>query len=114
MSVDRTTRYDGEREDPEVGWKDRVAFADHGRGRFAYRPNEVITTRGEEARDIAWELWADRRSSIDFDGRVGPCSRLTGIPDPVSFVEELRLRGLVAQLNHVLFIHCGCCPPHPQ
>jgi len=28
-------------------------------------------------------------------------------------VHNLRLDGIAAQLNHVLFSHCCCCGPHP-
>jgi hypothetical protein len=105
--------YTRQRKDPEVGWKSRVKYADHAQGGFAYRPTEVVTTLGEEARSRAWELWPDRRESIEIEGTLGPCARLTGVPNPLWLVQELRLRGMVAQPNHVLFIHCGCCPPHP-
>lgn len=99
-------------EDPKVGWKNRVSYGDDRRGTsFAYRPHEVLTTRAKEALAVARTLFPHDRIAVD--GTLGPFSRLVRVPDPLRLVEELRLAGIVAQPNHVFFIHCGCCPPHP-
>ena len=111
--IGKGSAYEGDREDPSVGWKNRVQYAEDWRGGFAYRPNEVVTTRGEEARAIAMEGWAGEAMSIQVVEELGPCVRLTNVPEPLRLIEDLRLRGIVAQPNHVFFLHCSCCPPHP-
>jgi len=105
-------RYQEHHEDPKVGWKNRVRYAEDRSGRsFAYRPHEVLTTRPTEALRVAKAAFPDHRIAVA--SALGPFSRLTGVPDPLRLIEELRLAGIVAQPNHVLFIHCECCPPHP-
>ncbi len=107
--------YEGDREDPDVGWKNRVSYAEDWRGGFAYRPNEVVTTRGEEAVRVAMESWTGpaEAASVRIVEELGECVRLAGVPEPLRLIEDLRLRGIVAQPNHVFFLHCDCCPPHP-
>ena len=111
--IGRGSAYEGQREDPDVGWKHRVKYAEDWRGAFAYRPNEVVTTRGEEARAISMEGWGEAALSVEIVEELGPCVRLANVPEPLRLIEDLRLRGIVAQPNHVFFLHCSCCPPHP-
>ncbi len=104
--------YEQEGEDPRVGWKDRVRFADRPGGRsFAYRPHDVLTTRADEALAVAQRVYPE--AGISVGGVIGPFSRLVDVPDPLRLIEELRLAGILARPNHVLFLHCVCCPPHP-
>jgi hypothetical protein len=112
-----------DREVPQGPWQDRVEYAEHWRGPFAYRPEDVLVRggRGAEAAELAWKNWPSLRSSI----RVRPerlggegdkpvaCERLEGVPDPLRLISDLRVQGIGAQPNHVLFVHCSCCPPHP-
>ena len=69
---------------------------------YAFRPNEVLTTRGQEALAIAQEHFPDAEL---HEATIGPFSRLRHVGDPLLLVEELRLFGIVAQPNHVFFAH---------
>jgi hypothetical protein len=96
--------------EPRGPWTDRVAISETDDGLpVAYRPNEVITTRGEEALEVARRLFPD--AELHHQSR-GPFTRLTGVPDPLLLIEELRLSGIVAQPNHVFFSH-GADTPTP-
>ncbi|MEA2716001.1 MAG: hypothetical protein QOI56_1445 [Actinomycetota bacterium] len=110
MSASGQGNGNGRREDPEIGWRDRVVFSRAG---FAYRPGDVVTTGGDEAKAIAAETWPEESVVIEVAEEVGPCARLTGVPDPLRLIQDLRLQGIVARPNHVFFIHCGFCGPHP-
>ena len=87
---------------PRGPWTNRVTFSNAEDGLpFAYRPHQVLTTRVDEALGVA----ADFAPDLRVEGRLGPFARLVEVPDPIRLVEELRLRGIVAQLNHVYFSH---------
>jgi hypothetical protein len=54
---------------------------------------------------------------IDEGLGTGRLYRLRGTIDPIEAVEELRVEGVVAQPNHVMFAHgdgCSCCGLHPS
>ncbi|MDQ6614190.1 MAG: S8/S53 family peptidase [Actinomycetota bacterium] len=90
--------------DPSGRWTGRVRFSEtHDGLPFAYRPDEVITTQGPRALEIARRFFP--RADLNEEDQVGPFFRLTGIEDPIMLVEELRLHGIVAQPNHVYFAH---------
>jgi subtilase family protein len=100
-------------------WGDRVRFS-RRHGGIAYRPNEVLVF-GEHGRAAAERRLGDRLARVhpllySRDARA-PLFRVHGTFEPLALVEDLRLEGVVAQPNHVLFAHgcgCGCCcPPHP-
>ena len=108
---------------PPEGWAGRVAFGGGATDRFAYVPREVVVA-GRRGVEIARRLYDDRVGSPEqvFSERDenGPAQffllRLADGLDPFSVIHPLRLEGVVAQPNHVLFAHgdCGCwCPPHP-
>jgi len=111
------------REVPQGPWQERVRYAEQWRGPFAYRPEDVLVYggRGQEAASIAWEMWPGDADRIRLaPERIGPpgdgmavAERLEGVPDPLRLIDDLRLRGFGAQPNHVLFVHCNCCGPHP-
>src|SRR5688500_14657214 len=96
-----TRNGDREPEDPAVGWKDRVAYANGVQGTYAYRPGEVVTTRGEDALALAMEMWPEASADLQLAEPLGPCARLVGVPKPFWLIEELRIRGIVAQPHHV-------------
>src|ERR1700730_8001904 len=104
----------GQGEPPRGPWTGRVKFSTESGG-FAYRPGEVLTTGGDEALEVARRLFPEENGSRITLGRtLGIFSQLLGVPDPIRLVHELRLRGFVAQPNHVFFAHsCTCCNPHP-
>ena len=113
------TKFEGQREDPNRGWADRVAFADVSGGPVAYRPHEVVSTRPAEAVAVLQRRWPEagiswrRGENLDPYDESG-IGRLDKVPDPVAAVDELRLSGISATVNNVFFAHCGgCCPPHP-
>jgi len=90
-------------------WKDRVAFrGSDGTILYPYRPHEVLTPEGERALQVAICVFPGHHIILDED-TVGPAdfpfSRLTGVPDPLLLIDELTLRGIVAQVNHVYFAH---------
>ena len=100
-----------------TGWSDRVAFSD-AFGGIAYRPFDVIVAadRGRDAL-LRFSLRAEPEP-IFYDDAEEVAPRLYRgevDADPLAVVEELRLDGVAAQPNHVLFAHgdCGCCGPHP-
>jgi hypothetical protein len=101
------------REDPVIGWKDRVKFADHVGGGFAYRPHDVLTTQPVRALEIAQASFLDAEPAIEIAEYIGPFARLVNVPDPLRLIDLLRFEGITAQPNHVMFTHCGCCAPHP-
>lgn len=90
---------------PAGSWRDRVAFSREGGG-VAYRPGEIFVRAvdGERTEEI---LSRGRGESS------GSFLRFATEIDPVAAVQDLRLEGVPAQLNHVLFSHCYCCGPHP-
>ena len=98
------------------GWTGRVAFSEHGGG-VAYRPGQVLVggQRGlDEGRRLlpGTSFRGDERVFAERAAGQFHLLRLAG--DPFELVEDLRLEGVVAQPNHVLFTHCGpCCGPHP-
>ena len=97
-------------------WSQRVAFAADG---VAYRPHEVLVRRtGEEAADRVLGDDLEREPSGNFVRYRGTAERplriRDEIADPPRAVRELRLEGVFAQPNHILFSHCTCCcPVHP-
>jgi len=92
-------------------WRERVRLGTDGAGHpFAYRPHEVLAVGDDRALEVARRLSPDVR----IEGELGPFVRLVGVRDPIAVVHELRLHGITAQPNHVLFAHCDCCPPHPS
>lgn len=97
-----------------TGWSDRVRFSRAGGG-IAYRPDEVLSSGLDGARELLSRLGAE----TEVLERVGPLDRLRATK-PVEvplLVAELRAQGFVAQPNHVFFADCGggCgCPPHPS
>jgi hypothetical protein len=97
----------------EGPWTDRVLI-DHvsGDAPFAYRPNEVLTTGGDEALSVVSGLYP--RAAVR--GELDRFLHLVEVPEPVELVRELQMHGHVAHPNHVFFAHdaCDCCPPHPS
>ena len=94
-----------------VSWESRVAYAAEG---FAYRPGQVLVRESqvEEAQEVLRTLRVDARP----EDPVARYVRFSGKFDALRAVEELRLEGLTAVPNVVLFADCcgGCsCPPHP-
>lgn len=105
---------------PTAGWSDRVAFSGGPDG-FAFRPGEVVVGGGEQGVDVARRHFGELGDPepVTHGGRTrrGPAqvARLRGDIDPLEVVHELRLGGVAAQPNHVLFAHsCECCEPHPS
>ena len=97
------------------GWAARVAFA-HGHQRFALAPHQVLTTGGGAAVAIAATVFPGAKITVEeLDGAVG-FSQLKGIPNPLRLIAELERAGIVAQPNHIFFVHSGdcCCGPHPS
>jgi hypothetical protein len=103
------------------GWADRVAYTADG---VAHRPEQVIyPSDAEDAvremldstfRPLAAFSSAAARAPERSDTPLSALSIASGVPDPRPFVRALRDRGVSAQLNHVLFAHCGGgCEPHP-
>lgn len=90
-------------------WDERVVFSPGGGG-VAYRPGEVYV-RSSDAEQTEGILDRARDTESGSFTRFG--SQDEPLTDPVGTVQELRLDGVTAQLNHVLFSHCGCCGPHP-
>ncbi len=77
---------------------------------YAYRPHEVLTTEGPRALRLAEALFEDYEHHPKLDNdTIGPDAgkfyRLTHVDDPILLIEELQLRGIVAQPNHVFFAH---------
>ena len=105
------------------GWGDEVRFMP-GYDGFAYRPDGIIVG-GEQGRDTARRMFGSVFESDaepvfpeveeDLSSRSGQLYLLRGAPDPLTAVEELRTEGVLAQPNHVMFAHggCCCCGPHP-
>ena len=96
------------------GWAGRVAFSEESGG-VAYRPDELLVG-GERGLEVATRVFPSLGAEDEvFPGRAtGQFYRMRGDVDPVEAVHELRLEGVVAQPNHVLFAHGECgCGPHP-
>ncbi|MEY2402927.1 MAG: hypothetical protein QOD38_478 [Acidimicrobiaceae bacterium] len=100
--------------DSDDGWAGRVAFAS-GPEPFAYVPGEVVVG-GRRGRDIASELFGSRLDDIEpvFPSREEGAGqffvmRTNEELDAITVVHDLRLEGVVAQPNHVLFAHGDCC-----
>ena len=97
----------------EGPWADRVRFDDvSGDAPFAYRPDEVLTTGGDEALAVVSGLYP----GAQVRGQLNRFLHLEHVPEPIELVRELQMHGHVAHPNHVFFAHdaCGCCPPHPS
>ncbi len=90
-------------------WQDRVVFSPEGGG-VAYRPGEVYV-RSSDAERTEGFLGRERDAESGSFTRFG--TEEEPLVDPVAAVHDLRLDGIAAQLNHVLFSHCCCCGPHP-
>jgi hypothetical protein len=82
-----------------------VRFAPDRSG-VAYRPGEVLVRVVDEER-------AQRALRREARDRTGAFVRFDSDQDPLVAVRDLALEGVVAQPNHVLLPHCGCCGPHP-
>ena len=107
----------------ESGWTNHVSFANGG-APFAFVPREIIVA-GVRGRDLATAVFSRRFTefvAVFEDRDDGPgqyfVTRIAADDDVLRAIEELRLEGVVAQPNHVLFAHsdccgCGCCGPHP-
>jgi hypothetical protein len=102
--------------DAPTGWAGTVEFAP-GLDGFAYRPDEVVVG-GEPGRDRAQEMFGGTLDSaepvfpdIDEGLGTGRLYRLRGTIDPIEAMEELRVEGVVAQPNHVMFAHGDGCSP---
>ena len=117
----RTAEQEAEREAgekeaaQEKGWAGRVTFS-HGHKRFALVPHEVLTSGGDKAVDIARKVFPDAEiTPTTLEGAVGYV-QLKGVPSPLRLVAELERAGIVAQPNHVFFMHSSdcCCGPHPS
>ena len=97
-----------------TGWSARVRCTGGADG-FAYVPGEVVTTGGKAAVAVAQRLYpGDSIEVKELSG--GVYQRLSGVPDALRLIADLRRAGLAAQPNHVFFAHdgCGCCcGPHP-
>ena len=101
-------------------WQTRVHFGPDGA--FAYRPSEVLV--GSEVADFAHEIlsrWAEQATEDhgsvplyrDEDLVAGSFVRFTGSFEAQDALEQLHDRGVLGQVNHVLFANT-CCPPHPS
>ena len=85
--------------------------------------DEQETTGVADARDLPEEpQWTNAekepppdngQEGSDDDAEDGPFFLITGVRDPIRAVLELRLRGIVAQPNHVYFSHAGGSYPWP-
>ena len=97
-----------------TGWSARVRCTGGSDG-FAYVPGEVVTTGGKAAVAVAQRLYpGDSIAVKELSG--GVYQLLSGVPDALRLIADLRRAGLAAQPNHVFFAHdgCGCCcGPHP-
>ena len=101
------------------GWSGKVAFS-NGPDAFAYVPREVVIA-GRRGRDRATEVFEGRFTSFEpvFEARDdGPgqfyATRVAVDDDVRQAIDDLRLEGVAAQPNHVLFAHGDCCcGPHP-
>ena len=101
------------------GWANQVSFA-NGPTPFAFVPREIVVA-GARGRDLAAELFNRRFAGFEpvFDGRDdGPgqyfVTRIAADDDVRRAIDDLRLEGVAAQPNHVLFAHGDCCcGPHP-
>jgi hypothetical protein len=97
-------------------------------GGFAFRPGELLVPlyppeRLDRARETLEEYYRDRdlpwprpptkgdHDEAALDGPTGSFWRFRRLPDVLGAIEALRLAGIRAQVNHVLF--ATCCPPHP-
>ncbi len=107
MAVKRTDYGDG----ATGPWHGRVEFGPGGG--FAFRPGEIVV-RAELAEIVVRILTEKLGKDIGPIESVGREAfvRIGGLPDPLAALEELAQRGIVGQVNHVLFA-TTCCPPHP-
>lgn len=101
---------------PAVSWEERVRFAPGGA--FAYRPGELLVAAdAADQAEITLRAWAEAvGGAVDFfrdEGLIAESFvRFRGSFSPAEAMRELHERGLLAQVNHVLFA-TSCCPPHP-
>jgi len=95
------------------GWAGRVQIVG-GTDGFAYVPGDVLTTSSAAALEVARRVYPENDLSVRSLDPTG-YELLSGVPDSLRLVAELRAASVPAQPNHVLFSHgCGCsCPPHP-
>ena len=106
-------------EDPQYGWSRRVTFATMPSGRtIAFRPNELLCSDNwaAQAAQFLRDMHGNDDIKVDEGKPIGKrYRRLLCVPDPIRAIEDLRVHlGVVAQPNHVFFMHCGSyCPPHP-
>src|SRR4051794_8081969 len=98
----------------EAGWSATVAFA-NGADAFAYVPREIVIA-GRRGRDLAGELYGGRFAGFEpvFASRDDGSgqfyvARVAANDDVRRAIDDLRLEGVVAQPNHVLFAHGDCC-----
>jgi Subtilase family len=98
-------------------WQNRVRFGPNGS--FAYRPGEVLVNAemAEQAQEelIGWQSDSDEGLEVELDDTVIADSyvRFTGNFETHQAIDRLHQRGILAQVNHVLFA-AVCCPPHPS
>ena len=111
----KTTKRAAAKKPVKKGWAGRVTFA-HGHKRFALVPHQVLTTGGAAAVAIATKVFPGAEITVEeLEGAVG-FTQLKGIPNPLRLIAELERAGIVAQPNHIFFLHSGdcCCGPHPS
>jgi hypothetical protein len=106
---ERAARSRAAKAQERTGWSARVALVGGPDG-FAYAPHDVVTTGGQAALEIAARVYpADKIEIRELSGSGG-YQQLSGVPDPLRLIGELRRAGIVAQPNHVFFTHsCECC-----
>lgn len=100
--------------DASGGWN--VAYGGTARGRYAYRPHQVIV-RGDHAVEAVHRLAAVEKHEWPDPDADGDGSFLVALPHSVDvprLVADLADEGVRAEPNYVLFTHdCCCCGPHP-
>ena len=69
---------------------------------FAYRHDEVISTQGDEVLAVAQDLYPGLTFGVE---RLGPFTKVDGIPDPVRLVRQLECNSIQAQPNHLQYGH---------
>jgi len=78
-------------------------------GYLAFRPHELLVRSNVVG--VALDYLGDEVRVVE-ELLGGGWTRLSGVPDPVKSLGDLRAVGIFTQPNHVLFATC-CCPPHP-